>query len=46
MALAAWLLLAAASGCDSGGDGSSPFRNLGKRGDSALPASAPRPAPR
>jgi hypothetical protein len=44
-ALAVCLLLAA-SGCDSGGDGSSPFRNLGKRGDSALPASAPRPAPR
>lgn len=40
-----WLLLALA-GCDRGGDGASPFRNLGKRGDSALPASAPRPAPR
>lgn len=40
-----WLLLALA-GCDSGGGGSSSFRNLGKRGDSALPAGAARPAPR
>jgi hypothetical protein len=42
--LMVWLLLAVA-GCDSG-DGSSPFRNLGKRGDSALPGNASRPAPR
>jgi hypothetical protein len=44
MALAVWLVLVA--GCDSGGSGASPFRNLGKRGDSALPASVSRPATR
>ncbi|MBX3025737.1 hypothetical protein KF840_12590 [bacterium] len=44
-ALAVWLLLAA-PGCDSGGRGGSPFRNLGKRGDGALRAGASRPAPR
>ena len=44
-ALAALLLLALGAGCDRGGDvGASPFRNLGKRGDSAVPASASRPA--
>jgi hypothetical protein len=45
MALLGGLLLVVV-GCDSGGRGGSPFRNLGKRGDSVLPASAPRPAPR
>lgn len=39
-----WLLLAAAAGCDSGGDGTSPFRNLGKRGDSSVAANPARPA--
>jgi hypothetical protein len=45
MALAGCLLLVL-TGCDSNGGLRSPFRNLGKRGDSAVPASAPRPAPR
>jgi hypothetical protein len=45
LALLIFLQLAAA-GCDGAPGGSSPFRNLGKRGDGALPASAPRSAPR
>ena len=45
-ALAACALLAVVAGCDRGGGdvGASPFRNLGKRADSAVPASAARPA--
>lgn len=44
-ALAIALLLSLAGGCDRGGDASaSPFRNLGKRGDSAVTSSAARPA--
>jgi hypothetical protein len=43
-ALAAVGLLALAAGCDRGGDAStSPFRNLGKRGDGALAGNAARP---
>lgn len=45
MALVGCLLLVAV-GCDSAPGGSSPFRNLGKRGDSALPASAGPPTHR
>jgi hypothetical protein len=42
-ALVAGLLLTLAVGCDPGGDVSaSPFRNLGKRGDSTLTGSAAR----
>lgn len=39
-------LLSLAAGCDSGPGGGSPFRNLGKRGDSALPASVAPPVTR
>jgi hypothetical protein len=46
-ALVAWFLLVAATGCDDAtGTGESPFRNLGKRGDSDLPSHAARPASR
>lgn len=41
----AGLLLVLAVGCDRGGDASaSPFRNLGKRGDSAVTSAGARPA--
>jgi len=41
----AGLLLVLGAGCDRGGDVSaSPFRNLGKRGDSAVTGNAARPA--
>jgi len=43
-ALVAWFLLVAATGCDDATSGSSPFRNLGKRGDSDLPSRVARPA--
>jgi hypothetical protein len=45
MALALALVLGAISGCDSSGGGS-PFHNLGKRGDSALPNNVAAPARR
>lgn len=45
-ALAVCALVAVVAGCDRGGGdvGASPFRNLGKRADSAVPGSAARPA--
>lgn len=44
-ALTAALLVALAAGCDRGGGSShSPFRNLGKRSDSAVTTAAAPPA--
>jgi hypothetical protein len=40
IALVTWLVVAL-SGCDTDGNGS-PFRNLGKRGDSGVGGSRPR----